>query len=437
MPNNTAEKTIAVIGAGLAGSEAAWMLAHRGHRVRLYEMRPYRMTPAHQTDRFAELICSNSLKADRPDNASGLLKAEMRKFGSLLLSVAEGCRVPAGGALAVDRDLFSQAVTQALSSHPNIEIVREEITSWPQGPSIIATGPLTSDALSDCIRQRLGHEMLSFFDAAAPIVTAESINHERVFRASRHGQGDDYLNCPMDREQYEAFYNALVSAEVAELHDFEDHRVFEGCMPVETLAKRGFQALCFGPLRPIGLTDPNTGRRPFAVVQLRQENATGTLYNLVGFQTHLKFGEQKRVFGLIPGLENAEFMRYGVMHRNTFLQSPGLLGSFYELLDEPTIAFAGQMTGVEGYMESAASGLVAALGLSMRLRGEEKGPLPVETMLGSLCAHVSRDFARDFQPMNANFGILPPIPNPPRNKKEKYARLAERSLIALDAWLGT
>lgn len=431
MPENT---TVTVVGAGLAGCEAAWQLAQQGFFVRLHEMRPHQTSPAHKSDRFAELVCSNSFKSDRPDNASGLLKLEMRRLGSLLLPLADACRIPAGGALAVDRELFSQSVTQALSAHPSIEVIRGEVTDIPDGPVIIASGPLTSNALSAAIQGLIGREMLSFFDAAAPIVMADSLDREKIFRASRHGQGDDYLNCAMNREQYEAFHRALVGAQAAQLHGFENNKVFEGCMPVEVLAARGFDALRYGPMRPIGLTDPHTGRRPFAVVQLRQENEAGTMYNMVGFQTHLKFGEQKRVFGMIPGLENAEFARYGVMHRNTFLRAPGLLGPYFELLDQPRIAFAGQMTGVEGYMESAASGIVAARGIMARLQGRDMAPLPAETMIGALCAHVSNDFLRDYQPMNANFGIVPPLSDAPRDKKLKYARLTQRALAELEEW---
>lgn len=431
MPDN---KVIKVIGAGLAGCEAAWQLAQKGYSVQLYEMRPQKGSPAHQSEYFAELVCSNSLKSDRPDNASGLLKLEMRRLGSLLLPMADGCRVPAGGALAVDRDAFSQSVTKALAQHPNVQIIREEVTQIPEGPVIIATGPLTSDALSEAISQLVGREMLSFFDAAAPIVTAESLDDTKVFRASRHGQGDDYLNCAMNKEEYEAFYQALVTAQAAQLHGFENDKVFEGCMPVEVMASRGFDALRYGPMRPIGLTDPRTGRRPFAVVQLRQENAAGTLYNLVGFQTHLKFGEQKRVFGLIPGLENAEYARYGVMHRNTFLRAPGLLSPHFGMRAQPQIAFAGQMTGVEGYMESAASGIIAARGMMAHLEGRSLTTLPPETMIGALCAHVSNDFTRDYQPMNSNFGIIPALPDAPKDKKQRYARLTERGLAMLEQW---
>lgn len=431
MPDN---KVIKVIGAGLAGCEAAWQLAQKGYSVQLYEMRPQKGSPAHQSENFAELVCSNSLKSDRPDNASGLLKLEMRRLGSLLLPMADGCRVPAGGALAVDRDAFSQSVTKALAGHPNVQIIREEVTQIPEGPVIIATGPLTSDALSEAISQLVGREMLSFFDAAAPIVTAESLDDTKVFRASRHGQGDDYLNCAMNKEEYEAFYQALITAQAAQLHGFENDKVFEGCMPVEVMASRGFDALRYGPMRPIGLTDPRTGRRPFAVVQLRQENAAGTLYNLVGFQTHLKFGEQKRVFGLIPGLENAEYARYGVMHRNTFLRAPGLLSPHFGMRAQPQIAFAGQMTGVEGYMESAASGIIAARGMMAHLEGRSLTTLPPETMIGALCAHVSNDFTRDYQPMNSNFGIIPALPDAPKDKKQRYARLTERGLAMLEQW---
>ena len=425
---------ISVIGAGLAGCEAAHRLARRGFAVTLYEMKPHKRSPAHQMDTLAELVCSNSLKAARVNSAGGLLKAEMRLFGSLLLDVAERCAVPAGGALAVDRNDFSRMVTEQIERNPDIELMRGEVTGFPEGPAVIATGPLTSPALSEAISQKLGKRYLSFYDAAAPILTAESIDRSIVFSAARYGRGgDDYMNCPMTREQYERFYRALIAGERAPLKAFEheEMRVYEGCMPVEVLAARGEDALRFGPLKPVGLSDPVSGKRPWAVVQLRQENTAATLYNLVGFQTNLKFGEQKRIFSLIPGLENAEFVRYGVMHRNTFLDSPRLLDNTFALRTDPTICFAGQITGVEGYMESAASGILAAEHLARRLRGEPPLTLPGETMLGALSGHISDQNVSDFQPMGANIGLLPGLEIKIKDKQERYQVIAERSLAAL------
>lgn len=420
--------SVTVIGAGLAGCEAAWRLARAGISVRLVEMKPHKRSPAHHTDGFAELVCSNSLKSASVSSAAGLLKEEMRILGSLLLACAQECAVPAGGALAVDRARFSALVTQHIEAHQNIEVLREEMTQIPDGEVIVATGPLTSDALAEDIRRRFGN-LLSFYDAAAPIVTADSLDKSVVFAASRYGKGNaDYLNCPMNLEEYKRFHQALVSAETAPLHSFEKLRVYEGCMPVEVLAKRGEDAIRFGPLKPVGLTDPRTGHRPWAVVQLRKENAQGTLYNLVGFQTNLKFGEQKRVFSLIPGLEQAEFARYGVMHRNTFIDSPRLLTAQFALREDPRIHFAGQLTGVEGYMESAASGIIAATDAVRRIQGQPPLALPGTTMLGALTAYISDESVQGFQPMGANMGILPPLAEPIRDKRLKYERLSERAL---------
>ena len=428
------DKRVTVVGAGLAGSEAAWQLLRRGIPVRLIEMRPEKTTPAHVTGGFAELVCSNSLKAEHLTNASGLLKAEMKLFDSLILHAAEEARVPAGGALAVDRERFSQIVTEMLSGHPLCEVVHEAVTEIPDAPCIVATGPLTDGALASAIEKLPGMKSLHFFDAEAPIVTAESIDMTRALKASRYGrgEGDDYINCPMTEQEYYAFYDALASAETAEVHDFEKKLVFEGCLAVEILAGRGRMTLAVGPLKPVGLVDPHTGKQPFAVVQLRQDNAAGTLYNIVGFQTRLKWGEQKRVFGMIPGLEHAEYARYGVMHRNTYLDSPRVLGKNYALASDPLIRFAGQMTGVEGYVESAASGMTAAIGLAMRLEGREEIELPTTTVMGALVRHTITETA-DFQPMNANFGILDPLEERVRGKKFRYERMSERAVDAMKA----
>lgn len=426
---------VTVIGAGLAGCEAAWQLSMHKIPVTLCEMKPQKYTPAHKYPGFAELVCSNSLKAERIESAAGLLKEEMRRLGSLTMEAAELTRVPAGGALSVNRELFSDYVTQKIRSNPLITVVDGEITDIPEGYVIIATGPLTSEALSKSIKDLVGGEYLYFHDAAAPIVTAESVDKSIAFGASRYGRGgqDDYLNCPMDRDEYQSFYSALISAETAPLHDFEDgsYKVYEGCMPIEALAKRGEDCPRFGPMKPVGLTDPRTGKRPYAVVQLRKENAAGTLYNLVGFQTNLKFGEQKRVFSMIPGLENAEFMRYGVMHRNTYLSSPGILDRHFCMINNPRIYFAGQITGVEGYIESAASGIYAGLSLSRKIMGLEEITLPHETMLGALSEYVEKGSPSGFQPMGSNMGILPELSERIKNKQEKYGALAERSLKAL------
>ncbi|MBQ8683243.1 MAG: methylenetetrahydrofolate--tRNA-(uracil(54)-C(5))-methyltransferase (FADH(2)-oxidizing) TrmFO [Clostridia bacterium] len=429
--------SITVIGAGLAGCEAAWAAAQQGVPVTLWEMKPEKYTPAHHSPRFAELVCSNSLKAKRLESAAGLLKEEMRRLGSLCVPVALACAVPAGGALAVDRDAFSAAVTEKICSHPLITVKQGEVTAIPtDGVTVIATGPLTSEPMAEAIAALCGGG-LSFYDAAAPIVTAESVDMSSAFRASRYdreesGEGD-YINCPLNKEEYEAFREALVSAERAPLHEFdraEGLTVYEGCMPIEVLAARGGDAIRFGPMKPVGLRDPHTGHRPWAVVQLRAENAAGTLYNLVGFQTNLKFSEQKRVFGMIPALKNADFMRYGVMHRNTFLNAPTLLDGAFRLKSRPQLLFAGQMTGVEGYMESAASGLLAGLNAVRQVKGQPPLILPRDTMLGALSAHVSDENAH-YQPMGANFGILPTLDTHIRDKKQRYAALAQRALDSL------
>lgn len=426
--------TVNVIGAGLAGCEAAWSLAKNGIAVRLYEMKPEKYTPAHKYSGFAELVCSNSLKAARIESAAGLLKAEMELLGSLTVPCAKENSVEAGGALAVDREKFSDSVTAKIKAEPLIEVIPGEVTSLPEGICIIATGPLTSGGMADTIRELCG-EGLSFYDAAAPIVTYESLDQEKVFFASRYDRGDaDYINCPMDKEEYLAFYKALIGAERVQLKDFETHpfSVYEGCMPIEVLASRGEDTMRFGPMKPVGITDKRTGRRPYAVVQLRRENREATLFNLVGFQTNLKFGEQKRVFSMIPGLENAEFVRYGVMHRNTFINSPILLNSDFSMRERPEIYFAGQMTGVEGYMESAASGIIAGLACARKLLGKEPLKLPRESMLGALCAYISDPFNDGkFQPMGANMGILPELGTRIRDKKEKYGAYAKRAIDAL------
>lgn len=428
---------IRVIGAGLAGCEAALQIADGRERVLLCEMKPQKYTPAHQYPGFAELICSNSLKAERVESAAGLLKAEMRLLGSVVCRAADETRVPAGGALAVDRVRFSDLITEAVRRHPNIEVVEGEVTAIdPDEWTVVASGPLTSDALSAAIADLIGEDYLSFYDAAAPIVTAQSLDRDRVFAAARYGRGDaDYLNCPMNKEEYDAFIDALVSAERAPLHDFEQVGVYEGCMPVEVMAARGHDTLRFGPLRPVGLRDPATGHRPWAVVQLRKEDVQGSLYNLVGFQTNLKFPEQKRVFSLIPGLEKAEFMRYGVMHRNTFLNSPKLLCPTLCLRRQPKVFFAGQITGTEGYIESAAGGILAGKNALRAARGRPLLELPRDTMLGALTHYVSDGGNADFQPMGANMGVLPPLENRVRGKQERYGALAARALCSLRGYL--
>ena len=424
---------VKVIGAGLAGAEAAWQLAQRGIAVTLYEMKPGKRSPAHHADTFAELVCSNSLRGDRLENAVGLLKEELRRLGSLILECAEATRVEAGGCLAVDRQVFSQMVTDRVKNHPNITVVAEEITQVPVGPVIVATGPLTSDAMSDAIGKYFGTEHLHFFDAAAPLVTAESIDMTKAWWQSRYDRGTpDYINCAMNKEEYEAFVRELIAAEEAEVHGFEDKNVFEGCMPVEVMARRGLDTLRFGPLKPVGLVDPNTGKEPYAVVQLRQDNAANSVFNLVGFQTHLKFPEQKRVFSMIPALKNAEFVRYGVMHRNTFLQSPKLLDRYYADRRDPLVAFAGQMTGVVGYVESAASGYLAAVAMAAKVQGSPLPEFPQETAIGALGLYISDERIEHFQPMNINFSIIAPLEKRIKKKAEKNLALANRSLEIID-----
>ena len=425
--------TVKVIGAGLAGSEAAWQLAQRGIQVELYEMKPHKKSPAHHTDTFAELVCSNSLRGDKIENAVGLLKEELRRCNSVIMQCAEATRVEAGGALAVDRHGFAAMVTEKIRNHPNITVIPGEVTEVPEGPVIIATGPLTSDAMSDAIGAYFGADYLHFFDAAAPLVTAESVDMTKAWWQSRYDRGTpDYINCAMNREEYEAFVKELISAQEAEVHGFEDKNVFEGCMPVEVMARRGFETLRYGPLKPVGLVDPNTGREPYAVVQLRQDNAEKTIFNLVGFQTHLKFGEQKRVFSMIPALRNAEFVRYGVMHRNTFLRSPKLLDRYYADRRNPLVAFAGQMTGVEGYVESCASGFLAALAMAAKVQGRELPLFPKTTAIGALGLYISDESVENFQPMNINFSIIAPLEQRIRKKAEKNLAIANRSLALID-----
>ena len=426
---------VTVIGAGLAGCEAAWQLAERGIPVTLWEMKPAKMTPAHHSGDFAELVCSNSLRGAGLENAVGLLKEELRRMGSLILACADEHRVEAGGALAVDRFGFSGAVTERIRSHPLITVEEGEVTALPEaGEVIVATGPLTSDALAAAIRARYPDmHTLNFFDAAAPLVTFESVDMEKAFFASRYDKGTpDYINCPLTEEEYQTFWTELCQAQEAEVHGFEDKRVFEGCMPVEVMARRGRDTLCYGPLKPRGLIDPRTGREPFAVVQLRRDNAEGSIYNLVGFQTHLKWPEQRRVFSLIPALAHAEFVRYGVMHRNTYLDSPRLLDRYYRVKEEPRISFAGQVTGVEGYVESTASGFLCAVELSRRLRGLPPVDFPQETAVGALALYVSNQSVADFQPMNVNFGIIPPLGYKVKGKRNKKAELSRRALEILE-----
>ncbi len=429
----------AVIGAGLAGCEAAWQLNMAGIETELYEMKPQKRSPAHKTDLFAELVCSNSLKAQRLNSAAGLLKEEMRTFSSVCVESALENSVPAGGALAVDRDLFSKAVTEKIKACKNIKIINEEVTSLPEADAvIIAAGPLASDGISKTIHT-LCRDGLSFYDAAAPIVSAESVDMDFAFTQSRYDRGgeDDYINCPMNKEQYEAFYEAIISAESAELHSFDKKKdVYEGCMPIEVLASRGKDTMRYGPLKPVGLVDPRTGHRPWANLQLRKENRQGTMYNLVGFQTNLKFSEQKRVFSMFPALHNAEFLRYGVMHRNTFINSPEYLCSDFSLREHKNIFFAGQITGVEGYMESAASGIMAGLNCARRLSGKETVTLPETTMIGALSRYISDETVKNFQPMGANFGVLPPLPDKIRDKSERYSALAYRAMDSLKAFKG-
>lgn len=434
---------ITVIGAGLAGCEAAWQAAKRGCKVTLVEMKPSQKTPAHTSPLFAELVCSNSFRASAITNAIGLLKAELARMGSLIMEAAYACEVPAGGALAVDRTRFAEYITNAIRKHPSITVVEKECTTLPtEGVTVVATGPLTSPALSDEIQAKIQAGRLHFFDAAAPIVDAETLDHDKVYLASRYGKGEaSYLNCPMTREEYDRFYQALITAEEAPLHDFdrkeqESLTVFEGCMPVEVMAKRGYETLLYGPLKPVGLPDPKTGKEPFAVVQLRQENTARTMYNLVGFQTHLTFGAQKAVFSLIPGLENASFLRYGVMHRNTYLDSPRLLNATYATRQAPDLFFAGQMTGVEGYIESTASGFVAGLNAARRAAGAEPILFPDTTVIGAMAAYVSNEAVTEFQPMNANFGLIAPLGRKVKGgKRARNEALAERSLSEIDSLL--
>ena len=426
-------KTVKVIGAGLAGSEAAWQLAQRGIQVELIEMKPHKMSPAHHSENFGELVCSNSLRGDRLENAVGLLKEELRRMDSLIIQCADATRVEAGGCLAVDRHGFSALITEKLKNHPNITVTAQEVTEVPEGPVIIATGPLTSDALSEAIGKYFGQDYLHFFDAAAPLVTAESIDMNEAWWQSRYDRGTpDYINCAMDKEQYEAFITELISAEEAPVHGFEDKNVFEGCMPVEVMARRGFETLRYGPLKPVGLTDPKTGREPYAVVQLRQDNAAKSVFNLVGFQTHLKFGEQKRVFSMIPALKDAEFVRYGVMHQNTFLQSPKLLDRYYADRRNPMVAFAGQMTGVEGYVESAASGFLAAVAMAAKVQEREPPEFPRTTAIGALGLYISDESIENFQPMNINFSIIQPLEQRIRKKAEKNLAISNRALAVID-----
>lgn len=425
-------KKVIIIGAGMAGSEAAWQVAQRGIKVDLYEMRPEKSTPAHKTEKFAELVCSNSLRGAGLENAVGLLKEEMRQLNSIIMESADINRVPAGGALAVDREGFSQYITDKVKNHPNVTVINKEIETIPQEDdaiTIIASGPLTSEVLAKSIGELTGQDYFYFYDAAAPLISKESIDMSKAYRASRYGKGTaDYINCPMDKEEYEKFWQELTTAELAPIKEFEKAKFFEGCMPVEEMARRGIDTLLYGPLKPVGLEDPKTGKRPYAVVQLRQDNAADSLYNIVGFQTHLKWPEQKRVFGLIPGLENAEFVRYGVMHRNTFINSPELLRPTLQYKDRDDLLFAGQMTGVEGYIESAASGLVAGVNAAYLAKGENPVIFPEQTAHGSMCKYITSAVAKHFQPMNANFGLMPPLEERIRDKKLKKQKIAERAL---------
>ena len=425
-------KKVIIVGAGMAGSEAAWQVAQRGIKVDLYEMRPEKSTPAHKTEKFAELVCSNSLRGAGLENAVGLLKEEMRQLNSIIMESADINRVPAGGALAVDREGFSQYITDKVKNHPNVTVINKEIETIPQEDdaiTIIASGPLTSEVLAKSIGELTGQDYFYFYDAAAPLISKESIDMSKAYRASRYGKGTaDYINCPMDKEEYEKFWQELATAELAPIKEFEKAKFFEGCMPVEEMARRGIDTLLYGPLKPVGLEDPKTGKRPYAVVQLRQDNAADSLYNIVGFQTHLKWPEQKRVFGLIPGLENAEFVRYGVMHRNTFINSPELLRPTLQYKDRDDLLFAGQMTGVEGYIESAASGLVAGVNAAYLAKGENPVIFPEQTAHGSMCKYITSAVAKHFQPMNANFGLMPPLEERIRDKKLKKQKIAERAL---------
>lgn len=423
------QQVVNVIGAGLAGSEAAWQIAKRGIKVRLYEMRPVKQTPAHHTDKFAELVCSNSLRANSLTNAVGVIKEEMRMLDSVIMAAADKCSVPAGGALAVDRHEFAGYVTETVKNHPLVEVIHEEVTEIPEGITVIATGPLTSDALAQKIKELTGEEYLYFYDAAAPILEKESINMDKVYLKSRYDKGEAaYLNCPMTKEEFDAFREALIQAECAPLKEFEKEKYFEGCMPIEVMAARGEKTMLFGPMKPVGLEDPKTGKRPYAVVQLRQDDAAGTLYNIVGFQTHLKWPEQKRVFSMIPGLENLEIVRYGVMHRNTFINSPRVLTSTYQLRSNPNLFFAGQMTGVEGYVESAGSGLIAGINAARLAMGEELLYFPHETALGAMARYITEADAKNFQPMNVNFGIFPELGERIKSKVERAEKHANRAI---------
>lgn len=430
------EATVNVIGAGLAGSEAAWQLAERGIKVNLYEMRPVKQTPAHHTDKFAELVCSNSLRANTLTNAVGVLKEEMRMLNSVIIDSADACAVPAGGALAVDRHEFAARVTDQVKGHPNVTVIHEEVTEIPEGPTVIATGPLTSESLSKSLRELTGEDYLYFYDAAAPILEKDSIDMEKVYLKSRYDKGEAaYLNCPMNEEEFNRFYEALIAAETVPLKEFEKEIFFEGCMPIEVMANRGKKTMLFGPMKPVGLEDPRTGKRPYAVVQLRQDDAAGTLYNIVGFQTHLKWGPQKEVIQLIPGLEKAEIVRYGVMHRNTFINSPKVLQATYQFKTKPDLFFAGQMTGVEGYVESAASGLIAGINAARLVKGEEPVEFPHETSMGSMARYITTANPKRFQPMNANFGLFPELPERIRSKKERYEQHANRALETIQKFV--
>lgn len=423
------QQVVNVIGAGLAGSEAAWQIAKRGVKVRLYEMRPVKQTPAHHTDKFAELVCSNSLRANGLTNAVGVIKEEMRMLDSVIMAAADNCSVPAGGALAVDRHEFAGYVTEKVKNHPLIEVINEEVTEIPEGITVIATGPLTSDALAKKVQELTGEEYLYFYDAAAPIIEKDSIDLDKVYLKSRYDKGEAaYLNCPMNKEEFDTFRQALIEAECAPLKEFEKEKYFEGCMPIEVMAARGEKTMTFGPMKPVGLEDPKTGKRPYAVVQLRQDDAAGTLYNLVGFQTHLKWPEQKRVFSMIPGLENLEIVRYGVMHRNTFINSPRVLTQTYQLRSNPNLFFAGQMTGVEGYVESAGSGLVAGINAARLALGEELLYFPHETALGSMARYITHTDGKNFQPMNVNFGIFPELGERIKSKAERAEKHANRAI---------
>ncbi len=430
------QKIVNVIGAGLAGSEAAWQIAKRGIKVNLYEMRPVKQTPAHHTDKFAELVCSNSLRGNALTNAVGVLKEEMRRLDSVIIDSADLCAVPAGGALAVDRHEFAGRVTEMVKNHPNVTVINEEVTSIPEGVTVIATGPLTSAALSESLKELTGEDYLYFYDAAAPIIEKDSIDLDKVYLKSRYDKGEAaYLNCPMTEEEFDRFYEALIDAETVPLKEFEKEIFFEGCMPIEVMASRGRKTMLFGPMKPVGLEDPKTGKRPYAVVQLRQDDAAGTLYNIVGFQTHLKWGPQKEVLRLIPGVENAEIVRYGVMHRNTFINSPKVLNATYQFRNRPNLFFAGQMTGVEGYVESAASGLVAGINAAKLVNGEPLIQFPVETAIGSMANYITKTNAKNFQPMNANFGLFPELPTRIKGKKERYEQHANRALETIQNFM--